>query len=118
MPSQSGAPTRTYGSRERRRTALPEASPESLSALPPNSNTPTSHTSPNKPVCSRYTWEKTKEKLEHYRRRSPEASSLYQIVYHSRDDLQFQWIEETFAERVLAQLHMKDDLQKEGCLIP
>ena len=30
-------------------------------------------------------------KLQHYRRRSPEASPLYQIVYHSRDDLQFQW---------------------------
>jgi Transposase zinc-binding domain len=27
----------------------------------------------------------------HYRRRFPEASPLYQIVYHSRDDLQFQW---------------------------
>lgn len=32
-----------------------------------------------------------KDKLQHYRRRSPEASPLYQIVYHSRDDLQFQW---------------------------
>jgi hypothetical protein len=39
----------------------------------------------------RYTWEKAREKLQHYRRRSPEASVLYQIVYHSRDDLHFQW---------------------------
>lgn len=39
----------------------------------------------------RYTWERTKEKLRHYRRRSPEASVVYQIVYHSRDDLQFEW---------------------------
>jgi hypothetical protein len=39
----------------------------------------------------RYTWEKAKEKLQHYRRRSPEASPLYQIVYHSRDDLSIQW---------------------------
>ena len=42
-------------------------------------------------MLRRYTWEKAKEKLQHYRRRSPEASSLYQIVYHSRDDLSVQW---------------------------
>ena len=36
-------------------------------------------------------WEKAKEKLQHYRRRAPETSPLYQFVYHSRDDLQFQW---------------------------
>jgi hypothetical protein len=42
-------------------------------------------------MLRRYTWEKAREKLQHYRRRSPEASPLYQIVYHSRDDLQFQW---------------------------
>ena len=42
-------------------------------------------------MLRRYTWEKAKDKLQHYRRRSPEASPLYQIVYHSRDDLQFQW---------------------------
>ena len=42
-------------------------------------------------MLRRYTWEKAREKLQHYRRRNPEASPLYQIVYHSRDDLQFQW---------------------------
>jgi len=42
-------------------------------------------------MLRRYTWEKAKEKLQHYRRRTPEASVLYQIVYHSRDDLSFQW---------------------------
>jgi hypothetical protein len=42
-------------------------------------------------MLRRYTWEKAKEKLQHYRRRSPEASTLYQIVYHSHDDLEFQW---------------------------
>jgi hypothetical protein len=42
-------------------------------------------------MLRRYTWEKAKAKLQHYRRRSPEAAPLYQIVYHSRDDLQFQW---------------------------
>jgi hypothetical protein len=42
-------------------------------------------------MLRRYTWEKAKDKLQHYKRRSPETSSLYQIVYHSRDDLQFQW---------------------------
>jgi hypothetical protein len=44
-------------------------------------------------MLRRYTWEKAKEKLQHYRRRTPEASVLYQIVHHSRDDLQFQWEE-------------------------
>ena len=42
-------------------------------------------------MLRRYTWETAKEKLQHYRRRTPEASVLYQIVHHSRDDLQFQW---------------------------
>jgi hypothetical protein len=42
-------------------------------------------------MLRRYTWDKAKEKLQHDKRRSPEASSLYQIVYHSRVDLQFQW---------------------------
>ena len=42
-------------------------------------------------MLRRYIWEKAKEKLRHYRRRTQEASGLYQIVYHSRDDLQFQW---------------------------
>jgi hypothetical protein len=42
-------------------------------------------------MLRRYTWEKAKAKLQHYRRRTPEASVLYQFVYHSRDDLQFQW---------------------------
>ena len=41
-------------------------------------------------MLRRYTWEKVKGKLQHYRRRTPEASVLYQIVHHSRDDLQFQ----------------------------
>jgi hypothetical protein len=44
-------------------------------------------------MLRRYTWEKVKDKLQHYRRRTPEASVLYQIVHHSRDDLQFQWEE-------------------------
>ena len=42
-------------------------------------------------MLRRYTCEKAKAKLQHYRRRTPEASPLYQIGYHSRDDLQFQW---------------------------
>ena len=40
-------------------------------------------------MLRRYTWEKEKEKLQHYRRRTPEASVLYQLIYHYRDDLQF-----------------------------
>jgi hypothetical protein len=42
-------------------------------------------------MLRRYTWEKAKEKLQHYRRRTPEVSELYQIVYHSRADLSVQW---------------------------
>ena len=44
-------------------------------------------------MLRRYTcsWEKTKQQLQHYRRRTPEISPLYQIVYHSRDDLSVQW---------------------------
>jgi hypothetical protein len=32
-------------------------------------------------MLRRYSWEKVKEKLQHYRRRTPEASVLYRIVY-------------------------------------
>jgi hypothetical protein len=42
-------------------------------------------------MLRRYAWEKAKEKLQHYRRRQPESSSLYRIVHHSRDDLVHQW---------------------------
>jgi hypothetical protein len=49
-------------------------------------------------MLRRYRWERTKGKLQHYRRRTPEATVLYQLVYHCRDDLQFQW-EERFQHR-------------------
>jgi hypothetical protein len=42
-------------------------------------------------MLRRYTWESQKQKLQHYKRRQPETSVLYQIVYHSRDDLEYQW---------------------------
>ena len=42
-------------------------------------------------MLRRYTWESQKQKLQHYKRRQPETSTLYQIVYHSRDDLEYQW---------------------------
>ena len=42
-------------------------------------------------MLRRYTWESQKQKLQHYKRRQPETSALYQIVYHSRDDLEYQW---------------------------
>jgi hypothetical protein len=38
-----------------------------------------------------YTWDSQKQKLQHYKRRQPETSVLYQIVYHARDDLECQW---------------------------
>jgi hypothetical protein len=42
-------------------------------------------------MLRRYTWESQKQKLQHYKRRQPETSVLYQIVYYSRDDLEYQW---------------------------
>ncbi len=36
-------------------------------------------------------WEQAKTKLQHYRRRQPEESPLYRIVYHGRDDLPRVW---------------------------
>jgi hypothetical protein len=41
--------------------------------------------------CAR--WEAAKGKLQHYRRREPEASALYQAVYHGRDKLALVWEE-------------------------
>lgn len=38
-------------------------------------------------------WEESKEKLQHYRRREPERSALYQLVYHGRDELTRVWSE-------------------------
>ena len=37
------------------------------------------------------TWTGTKEKLQHYRRREPEKTKLYQLVYHGRDELPRVW---------------------------
>jgi hypothetical protein len=42
-------------------------------------------------MLRRYSWEKAKERLQHCRRRTAGAWALYQIVYHSRDDLSVQW---------------------------
>lgn len=36
-------------------------------------------------------WEQAKAKLQHYRRRQPEESPLYRIVYHGRDELSRVW---------------------------
>ena len=40
-----------------------------------------------------YRWEKARGQTQHYRRRQPESSVLYQLVYHSRDDLERTWEE-------------------------
>jgi hypothetical protein len=37
------------------------------------------------------TWEGAKSRLQHYRKREPERSALYQLVYHFRDDLSRVW---------------------------
>jgi uncharacterized Zn finger protein (UPF0148 family) len=37
------------------------------------------------------TWEKSRERLQYYRRREPERSVLYQLVYHGRDELPRVW---------------------------
>jgi len=42
-------------------------------------------------MLRRYTWESQKKKLQHYKRRQSEASPLYQIVFHSIDELQYVW---------------------------
>jgi hypothetical protein len=42
-------------------------------------------------MLRRYTWESQKKKLQHYKRRQPETSVLYQIVYHGHEDLQHVW---------------------------
>lgn len=39
------------------------------------------------------TWERAKAKLPHYRRRQPEESPLYRIVYHGREELPRVWEE-------------------------
>lgn len=42
-------------------------------------------------------WESTKNSLQHYRRRTPEQTQLYRVVYHGRDELSRVW-EERFQE--------------------
>jgi hypothetical protein len=42
-------------------------------------------------MLRRYTWESQKKKLQHYKRRQPETSVLYQIVYHSHEELEYLW---------------------------
>ncbi len=42
-------------------------------------------------------WESTKNSLQHYRRRTPEQTQLYRVVYHGRDELPRVW-EERFQQ--------------------
>ena len=42
-------------------------------------------------MLTRYTWESQKRRLQHYRQRKPETSPLYQIVFHSHEELQYVW---------------------------
>lgn len=42
-------------------------------------------------------WESTKDSLQHYRRRTPEQTQLYRVVYHGLDELPSVW-EERFQE--------------------
>lgn len=44
-------------------------------------------------MLRRYTWTKVREKCQHYRRRRPELSVLYQVVYQSRQELEYHWEE-------------------------
>ena len=36
-------------------------------------------------------WESAKNSLQHYRRRTPEQTQLYRVVYHGRDELARVW---------------------------
>ena len=45
-----------------------------------------------------YTWEKTRDKCQHYKSRRPETSTLYQIVFHARSKLEYSW-EERFQSK-------------------
>ena len=42
-------------------------------------------------MLRRYTWEKVRDKCQHYKRRAPESSTLYQIVFHAKQKLQYCW---------------------------
>jgi len=44
-------------------------------------------------MLRKYTWEKAKGELQHYRRREPERTTLYQLVFHGRDELPRVWEE-------------------------
>ena len=37
------------------------------------------------------TWDRVKSKCQHYRRRSPDTTNLYRIVYHHRERLEYEW---------------------------
>jgi len=49
-------------------------------------------------VLRNYSWEKLREQHQHYRRRRPENTDLYRVVYHSRAALEHQW-EERFQQK-------------------
>lgn len=44
-------------------------------------------------MLSCHIWERAKTSLQHYRRRQPEETPLYRIVYHGRDELARVWEE-------------------------
>lgn len=49
-------------------------------------------------MLRRYTWDKVRDKCQHYKRRAPESSTLYQIVFHARQKLEYCW-EERFQSK-------------------
>ena len=59
-------------------------------------------------MLTRQSWEKAKQRLQHYKRRQPEASVLYQILFHSREDFEHQW-ETTFQHQFGA---LRDEVLK------
>ena len=44
-------------------------------------------------MLTSYNWEKSRAKLQHYKRRSPEKSSLYRLVYNEHERLEQSWEE-------------------------
>lgn len=49
-------------------------------------------------MLRRYTWKSVRKRCQHYRRRRPESTELYRLVYHSRDELEHVW-EERFQQQ-------------------
>jgi len=63
-------------------------------------------------MLTSYNWEESRAKLQHYKRRSPEKSSLYRLVYNEHERLEQSWEERFQPEYGVLRDEVKQTLEE------